>query len=439
MRRPWTLLLTAGLVLAGAPPGAAEIGTLDAVPAATLLLPYFEVDLKDVQGMRTLITVMNTSDQPVIAHFTLWTDLGVVSTGWNAYLTGFDSLRVDLAALFFAGTVPPTSHNDIGVSPVGDYSLSSNAETGVGPGSASCNGQLPLPPLPPSFLDHIRFAHTGQPSPIFFGGLCGGRNLGDNVARGSLTIDVVRSCVLDHPGDGGYFVNGGAGAATNQNVLVGDYVFLDPANQRAEGGPLVHIEASSTDPRTQPGRYTFYARASGGADNREPLGTHYWLPYTAPDGGPESTRILYWRDPKRTISPFSCALTWPSPFPLANNQIAIFDEQENVDVPETSPFSPPVPGTSVVAFPAAAGEVTLDGPDFPVAMASGWMLLNLNSTVVGSAVPFEPLLQSWVHVQISGPGTTLSGTDASLLFTAADDQDRLLPNCDGAPDPAACS
>ncbi|HXA16345.1 MAG TPA: hypothetical protein VN380_05100, partial [Thermoanaerobaculia bacterium] len=44
-------------------------------PAATLLLPYFEVNTNPlVQGQTTLFTVTNVTRYPQIAHVTLWTD-----------------------------------------------------------------------------------------------------------------------------------------------------------------------------------------------------------------------------------------------------------------------------------------------------------------------------------------------------------------------------
>src|SRR2546422_8844324 len=45
-------------------------------PAATLLLPYFEVDVVSAQGVsqNTIFTLTNTSRYPQIAHVVVWTD-----------------------------------------------------------------------------------------------------------------------------------------------------------------------------------------------------------------------------------------------------------------------------------------------------------------------------------------------------------------------------
>ena len=68
----------------------AEICTIDDVPAATLLLPYFEVDLNDSNGVTTLFSVNNASASAAVAHVTVWTDLSVPVLDFDIYLTGFD-------------------------------------------------------------------------------------------------------------------------------------------------------------------------------------------------------------------------------------------------------------------------------------------------------------------------------------------------------------
>src|ERR1044071_8165429 len=55
----------------------ALIGTIDDVPAATLLLPYFEVDIANPNGVTTLFSINNASATAVLAHVTVWTDQSV--------------------------------------------------------------------------------------------------------------------------------------------------------------------------------------------------------------------------------------------------------------------------------------------------------------------------------------------------------------------------
>ena len=61
-------LLVACLLAVLAAPAFAVIGTVDDVPAATLLLPYFEVDLDDPNGVTTLMSINNASATAVLAH-----------------------------------------------------------------------------------------------------------------------------------------------------------------------------------------------------------------------------------------------------------------------------------------------------------------------------------------------------------------------------------
>jgi hypothetical protein len=440
MKKTAICLALVGLLALGGQ-AIAEIGTIDDVPAATLLLPYFAVDLNDPQALTTLFSINNASAAPAIAHVTLWTDLSVPTLDFNVYLTGYDVVTFNLRDLFTTGTTPQTEHvNDAdAISPVGEFSLVTNPISGVGPGSTSCNGQLPLPPLPAVLLDHIRAAHTGQGSPVVFGGLCSGVDYGDNIARGYITIDSVNFCTLDFPGDTGYFIGGGVGAANNLNQLWGDYFYVNAAQNFAQGETLAHLEASNA---LGAGNYTFYRRYSGGADQREGMASTFAVRYAdggAFDGG---THLAVWRDAKRTIFPFSCALVAPTPYPLSQNQIVIFDEDENPDVPESSPFSPAIPGTSLIPFPWETQNTEVNGPDFPVPFSFGWLYLNLNNAVAGSQVPFEPIMQNWVTATMDANGRFSVGFDAIQLDNVTDPaaaSDVSLPICDGAPDPAACN
>src|SRR5512135_2999643 len=95
-------MLSAMLALAGSVtsrPAQAVLGTLDQVPAATLLLPYFEDDLVDPNGPQTRFTVVNASDTQQMTHVTLWTDMGVPTFAFDLFVGGRDSVEVDLRLL----------------------------------------------------------------------------------------------------------------------------------------------------------------------------------------------------------------------------------------------------------------------------------------------------------------------------------------------------
>src|SRR6185295_10714804 len=99
MKKITLCLALLGLV-AGAVPGLAEICTIDDVPAATLLLPYFEVDLNSQNGVQTLFSMNNASASAAVAHVTLWTDQSIPTLDFDVYLTGYDVQTVNLYDIF---------------------------------------------------------------------------------------------------------------------------------------------------------------------------------------------------------------------------------------------------------------------------------------------------------------------------------------------------
>jgi hypothetical protein len=438
-------LFSLGIVLAISlqvqPSGAQQICTIDHQPAATLLLPYFEVDLNSAglaesAGKKTLMAVSNGKAAPgskttlrgdedessaVLAHVVIWSDLSVPVLDFNIYLTSYDVQTINLWEIL-NGKVPRTASvgQDPGdlISPKGAFSQDIDF--------ASCNGQLPPPMLPDQYREHLRAALTGKFSALLNG--CAGLDYGDNIARGYVTIDVVNNCTLRFPGDAGYFVSGGTGDATNQNVLVGDYFYLDdrPSIQGggfASGDVMVPIQAHATNPETSvAGQYTFYGRYEGwtAADNREPLATNFAVRYINSSILSWRTKYIVWRDSKVDQGAFKCG-TLPAWYPLAQEQVLVFDEQETPELIETPPFSPPPPGEFQLPFPAEARSAMVDGEDFPVSFDAGWMFLNLNTFVAaaGANPPEDPTAaQAWVHVVMDAAGRFSVGLDAIQLDSA---------------------
>src|ERR1043166_7341240 len=76
-------------------------------PAATLLIPYFEVDLDDPTGITTTFSVNNSAPRPVLARVTLWTDWGVPTLAFDLYLTGYDAQTLNVRDLL-RGELPTT-------------------------------------------------------------------------------------------------------------------------------------------------------------------------------------------------------------------------------------------------------------------------------------------------------------------------------------------
>lgn len=383
-------------------------------PAATLLLPYFEVALPKAltgkaKGLNTLFSINNASATAVLSHVTIWSELAIPVLAFNIYLTGYDMQTVDLGALF-TGTLPATASagQDPGdkITPHGQFSQDINF--------ASCTGQLPFTQMPDDYIAHVQAALTGKPSE-FFSGDCASFDHGDRVARGFVTVDTVNNCTLRFPGDAGYFGAGGTGDATNQNVLWGDYYYIDGAKKVGFGDALVHIVASATNAQTSvAGQYTFYGRLVNwtAADNREPLSTSFAARYiNTPQGPlfPGGSSLFVWRDPKVKQGPFACGGA-PAWVPLAQQGIVAFDEQEHTEDPAA-----PNP------FPVSAQRVKIDGPDLPVSFDSGWLYLNLNTTVAaaGSNPPEDAAAtQAWVTVVHENKGRFTVGNRAVQLDSA---------------------
>jgi hypothetical protein len=394
MKQAVVCLAVLGLALLG-PVGraSAKIGTLDAVPAATLLLPYFEVDFNDPAGVSTVFTVNNASATAVLAHVTLWSDLGVPTLGLNVYLTGYDAQVIDLRAIFAAGVLPRSASDGQDpaddISPQGPFSQDINF--------ASCTGQLPLAPLSGASLTNLRNAHTGQAAE---GGLCYGRNLGDGLARGYVTVDTVNNCTLRNPPDAGYFAAGGTGDATSQNVLWGDWTLLEAGGARGVSEQLVHIEADALDERTTvPGNYTFYGRfvAQTAIDNREPLNQISAASYAS-----QRTQIIAWRDNGGDATPFACApfpnagVAW---YPLSQQQIVVFSSQEDIAVPPPPGPLPPPPPTTLLPFPASTQRTRVGSEALPTPFKTGWLFLNLDTIIAGSP-PFDSGVGSQSYVVV---------------------------------------
>jgi hypothetical protein len=416
-----------GLVLVGllalSAPAMAVICTIDAVPAATLLLPYFEVDLSNPNGLTTLFSVNNASATAVLVHVVIWSDLSVPVLDFDVYLTGYDVQSVNLRDIIVNGNLPQTASagqdpTDT-ISPKGPLSQDINF--------ASCTNSLPPPvTLPAIYISHMENALTGLPSALL-GGNCAGQAIGDNVARGYITMDTVDQCSTFFPGDTGYFAAGGTGVATNQNVIWGDWFIVNSVENFAEGGDLVHIEADATNPATSTaGRYTFYGRYDGwdAADNREPLATTFATRFL--DGGPFSggTSFLVWRDSKVNQGAFTCPATdrvRPVWYPLGQEGIVIFNEQELPVIPASTPVSPQPPSAQLTPFPAETQRTVVGGATLTVPYDFGWMYLDLNATVAaaGANPPIDPAAaQAWVVATMASNGHYAVGIDAIRLDSA---------------------
>jgi hypothetical protein len=187
---------------------------------------------------------------------------------------------------------------------------------------------------------------------------------------------------------------------------------------------MVAIEADAADAATSTaGRYTFYGRYVGwsGADHREPLATSFAAQYAVGSSFAGATDLIVWRDPKLAQAPIDCTVQGakPSWYPLVQEGLVIFDEQEHPQVPQTFPVLQP-PQLMLSPFPAAAGRARVDGADFPVPYSFGWLYLNLSTDAFGAHGPASDpdAAQAWMMAVESADGRYATGTEAFRLDSA---------------------
>jgi hypothetical protein len=387
------------------PAAQARTCSLDRPPAATLLLPYFEVDLDSASGRTTLFSLNNASAVSILTNVTVWSDLGVPTLWFHVYLTGYDVQTINLRDVL-NGVMPRTASRgqDPGdtISPQGSWSQDLDIP--------SCTGVFPLPNLPGSLVDHLRKSHTGKSSPILEG--CAGQNLGDNVARGYVTVDTVNRCQIKNPSEAGYF--GPGGMATNQNVLWGDFFLVDEFNNFAQGEDLIRLEADPA--RFHNGDSTFYGRyvSRSALDAREPLPSIWASRYVVAGAFTGGTDLLVWRESGSAVRAFPCGSV-PAPFPLRWFELASFDEQENLETFDSGIGDPPPPpGSNPLEnqFGAEANRVKINGSNYPVSFDFGWIFLNLGASP-GS--PANLRRQAWVGTVSSADGRFSVGYNATPL------------------------
>ncbi len=350
-------------------------------PAATLLLPYFEVDVSGTTGQTTLFTVTNVTRYPQIAHVTLWTDYGFPLFVFNIFLTGYDVQAINLADVLIRGSIAPPS----GTSPATTPGTLSAANTG------NPNLRTPLDcstnpsQIPQTIAEALRGTLTTGLSTV---NSCSGVGGVHANAIGYATIDLVASCTPRTPADPLYYTTD----ILFDNVLIGDYQQIGPhpageavSSFDAGGNPMVHIRAvpegggaGSNVGTALP--YTFYDRYTPAArrtlDRRQPLPATYATRFI--QGGPNGfrTNLSIWRE---GFGSGSCADAKASAA-MQVMEVIRFDEHEN-------PFSLT---SGLICDPCFAPNATLPAtsstashnPQYP-AMGStdvgGWLYLNLNN------------------------------------------------------------
>jgi hypothetical protein len=391
MRRLLALLLVSFPALAAGPATTNNDDSCDIAvqPAATLLLPYFDVDFDAPasSSTTTLFTIQNVSPTPAIANVTIWTDWGFPAVNFPIHLTGYDVQGINLYDLFTSGAIPATA---------------------CGGGNLS------------AFVTDLRF--------LFTTGKGAGATVACTAAVGSVhphaigyvTVDLVSTCMSENALSPNYFAH-----LLYDNVLTGDYQQLQTSDDKhayASAGPLVHIRAvpeggpaGAVAATSLP--YTFYDRfapsdALRKSDRRQPLPAVFAPRYINGGTGAFNTSLKIWRE-GITLGACSGAGAARSNSGMLVTDLVRFDEHENATVvpppPAISAAPPGPPGLPATLLLSAVNTTVL--PPFSTSGdVSGWIYLNLdNQAMKGRAS------QNWVMTTMfAAPTYASEGTAVAL-------------------------
>ena len=394
-------------------------------PAATLLLPYFEVDLTSPQttARTTLFTVTNVTQAARVVNVTLWTDYGYPALSFPMFLTGYDAQAINLYDILARGVIAAPNGTSSTTMP-GPLSLGNSANPNLAATAPADCSNLPRT-LPASVLAGVRTMLT-------IGSLaaCGNARVGSTHehAIGYATIDSVRTCSPIVPTDERYFTD----VIAFENVLIGDYQQIDPDPQTgnfAGGNPLVHIRAVPGDgnaPTNLP--FTFYDRLTPRndrrRDRRQPLPTTFAARFIQGGTGNFNTNFKIWRE--AAVGPgASCAEYANEGMQDVSEQVR-FDEHEN---PTT--FAPGVIINGAIlpryALPATSSNSTSSWLFPPLSSSGdygGWMYINAGNYGskaysaegrAGAGTGSGRTGQDWVIVSMEAEGRYSVDFDAAAL------------------------
>jgi hypothetical protein len=375
------------------------------LPAATLLLPYFEVNIDDPGGETTLFTVTNVSPGDQIARVTLWTDGAYPVLTFNIYLTGYDVQAINLYDVFARGIIAPDEGTGTRVTARGQHSERNDA--------LDISGCHNLPGSLPA--ESVRLMQSA----FVLGRIPNGCNpagwLQHENAVGYATIDVVRNCSDNGPTIAAYWSDD----LLYDNVLIGDVQQVNSAQNFAQGTTMVHIRAipeGGTAPTREasPFRRTFYSRfqpvANPQGDGRQPLPTTFAARWVQGGSSVFQTSFKIWREGKSGRNA-TCAERGEDSSLLVR-EVVRFDEAENAVGDyvhcylEGCPFGEnTIPATSLTSV-----TDTSIYPQLTNGAVAGWMYFNLDNDD-GDAHPTS----NWVIASMRAEGRYSVDMDAAAL------------------------
>jgi hypothetical protein len=423
--------------------------TSDQRPAATLLVPYFQVSIDadgnvfgTGQGARdTLVTIMNASSAPMIAHVNVYDRYSVLQLDFNVALTGYDVQAMRISDII-SGFLPNTLNFD------GDDACQRNANADVYPSS---NGFLRVRPLAPATGQDNTQATTDYEAHYNLGDLipnlqfnCGTGDL-DPLAIGYIMIDHANYCNLSDPTDPNYFYNDAIGM---ENNLWGEIIFTSGEGLPTYGISTVNMETDTTfgdaallDPDVTV--RTFYARYwspfldsppnacpncnqvnavndllvtspwnVGFGDQREPLGLN-WAVRWFDLGLSLTTNFQVWRSSPSAPAALlqSCDIEEPTV------TLVFFDEDENTTTQGTCPSPCTNPTFN---FPYETQQRNVLAFSRPGGAVAGWVDMSFVNNSEG-----DVLDQAWVAYAFEGfaafesvliPGTQLDPSSCNPLY-----------------------
>jgi len=443
---------------------------ISTAPAATLLLPYFEVDFNSAQttAQTTLFTVTNVTQLPQIAHVTIWTDWSYPVMDFNLFLTGYDVQAINMYDILGPRAIIGSATGTTNSTDEGQRSLLNNANPHFLSSAATSCSLLPGP-VPTNIIGDVRTALTNG----LYASTCGTTRVGGTHANaiGYVTIDVAATCGTTLPFDPAYFST----EILFDNVLIGDYQQINPnpaTGNYAGGNPLVHIRAVPEGGLAgQPAvltnlPYTFYDRYTPAAartfDRRQPLPSVFAARYIQGGTGAFNTNFKIWRE--GVTGPLAACSQYirnsGTSTEMQVSDLVRFDEHENPTVNSSAIVISPRQTTTVI-MPETSSQSSASGNFPPMSTlagdVAGWMYLNLNNggaaaystTVAGvsSATPnptrpfntgstaanFARQNQDWVIISMFAEGRYSVDFDAAWLGNGCSPSAAVTDQNGGAP------
>jgi hypothetical protein len=424
--------------------------TIDQRPAATLLVPYFEVSFNPdgtplpsgPNARDTLVTICNASSAPMIAHVNVFNERTELVLDFNIALTGFDCQSMSMARVL-QGFLPATPVNTAHT-PVTADACQRNGSAGVYSPPSVTGEYLRIRPVDTATPLDNTLATTLYPQPAWpagssfaFGVLdsldetddsvaCGGVDgTITNPIRGYVVIDHANYCNLSNPNDPNYYLRDAIGM---ENNLFGEVIFTSGSGIPTMGGSTVNIEADPSlagDVNSEPRIRTFYARYVGAdvlcspgncsqfstnpwnqgiGDQREPLGLKYAARWFSTAGVTSNFNV--WRSSAGSLTD----LLGPGGANFCTDvepvvTLIFFDEDENTVTSGVCP-SPCTQPTFNFPLETQRRNISSFAGSIP-SFAAGWVSMSFANT---SAPLGGTLDQAWVEYDFQGPGAFLSAS-----------------------------